>query len=124
MIKTDARVMQWSQSEVEIEVTPERREFLAQKGRRLYGKYCGLNGEGICAESFAEYHIWRGELVVARDFLVFLNLQAEMLRQLSLTDPAFEAQLHITERLIARITHLLGEDSEQRLISSVKTVIV
>ena len=26
------------------EVTPERREMLAEKGRRLYGKYCGTGG--------------------------------------------------------------------------------
>ena len=103
--------MQWTQSEVEIEVSPERREFLAEKGRRLYGKYCGLHGEGICAESFAEYHIWRGELQVARDFLVFLNMQVEMLRQLSVNDPTNDPQLRITERLIARISHLLGEDN-------------
>ena len=34
-------------------LAPERRAMLANKGRRLYGKYCGTRGRGICAESFA-----------------------------------------------------------------------
>jgi len=38
---------------------PERRASLADKGRRLYGKFCGTGGRGICAESFAVYHISR-----------------------------------------------------------------
>ncbi|MGB1285370.1 MAG: hypothetical protein ACPG7F_02455 [Aggregatilineales bacterium] len=54
-------------------LTDERRAQLAQKGQRLYAKYCGLNGDGICAESFAEYHALRGETIVVKDFLDFLR---------------------------------------------------
>ena len=84
MIKSDTPVMQEVFQFSEVNVSPERRAFLAQKGRLLYGKYCGTHGRGICSESFAEYHIWRGELVVVRDFLAFLKIQIESLRSLIL----------------------------------------
>ena len=58
-------------------LSDDRRAMLADKGRRLFGKYCGLNGRGICAESFACYHIDRGERVVAEDLLAFLEAQPE-----------------------------------------------
>jgi hypothetical protein len=108
MIKPDAPIMQTIHQDEEVEVPPERRAFLAIKGQRLYGKYCGTNGRGICAESFAEYHIWRGELIVARDLLAYLNAQIACLRQSALTTE-LEAQLHMTEGLIERIAALLGE---------------
>lgn len=73
MIKSDAAIMQTVFQDEEVEVSAERRALLACKGQRLYDKYCGTKGRGICAESFAEYHIWRGEWVVARDFLVYLG---------------------------------------------------
>ena len=86
----------------EVEVSAERRAQMAIKGRRLYGKYCGLNGEGICAESFAEYHIRRGELIIARDFLAYLE---EVVADLEVQP----ATLLMTRRLIQRIRRTLGE---------------
>lgn len=109
MIKPDAPIMQMAFHNEEIPVTPERRAALACKGQRLYDKYCGTKGTGICAESFAEYHIWRGEYAVARDFLVYLNRQVEMLRAALPTAPDLQPQLAMTERLIGRIEALLGE---------------
>jgi hypothetical protein len=109
MIKKDAPIMQALFEDEEIEVPPERREVLAEKGKRLYAKYCGTDGKGICAESFAEYHIWRGELAVARDLLEFLATQIDALRQEVSDSPDLDEQLHMTERLIQRIQALLGE---------------
>jgi hypothetical protein len=110
MIKSDAPIMQSVFQDEEVAVSPERRAILACKGQRLYDKYCGTKGRGICAESFAEYHIWRGEWVIARDFLVYLHIQVDLLRRSTSFAPALEAQLHMTERLIAHITALLGEE--------------
>ncbi|MEO8611845.1 MAG: hypothetical protein ABI690_28355 [Chloroflexota bacterium] len=109
MIKPDAPNMQTIHEDEEVDVPPERRAFLAIKGQRLYGKYCGTKGRGICAESFAEYHIWRGELIIARDFLGYLNVQIAYLHQIAPSTPEIEAQLHMTEGLIERIAALLGE---------------
>src|SRR4051812_28077821 len=83
---------------VDVELSPEQRERLAHKGRILYGKFCGTDGKGICAESFALYHLWRGEPVVARDLLAFLDSQAEALR---CHDP--DGRLAMTEALAGRI---------------------
>ena len=101
--------MQTIHQDEEVDVPPERRALLAIKGQRLYGKYCGTNGRGICAESFAEYHIWRGELIVARDLLAYLNVQMACLRQTIPTTPEVENRLHITEGLVERIAALLGK---------------
>jgi hypothetical protein len=109
MIKTDTPIMQTLYQEDEVEVSSERRASLAYKGQRLYGKYCGTKGRGICAESFAEYHIWRGEYAVVRDFLVFLDGQLDQLHQSASTSPAISAQLEMTERLVGRIRYHLGE---------------
>ncbi len=68
-------------SEVEIEVSSERRAELAQRGRLLLEKFCGTDGKGICAESFAEYHLWRGEYRVVQDFLVYLRVRLDEFRQ-------------------------------------------
>ncbi len=108
MIKPDAPIMQTIYQDEEVAVPPERRAFLAIKGQRLYGKYCGTKGRGICAESFAEYHIWRGELIIVRDFLAYLNLQIACLHQ-TVPTPEIEAQLRMTAGLIGRISALLGE---------------
>jgi hypothetical protein len=107
MIKSDAPIMQAIYEEDEVEVSPERREFLAVKGRILYSKYCGTKGNGICAVSFAEYHVWRGEYVVVRDFLTYLDNQLAILHQGG--DPQTQQQLDITENLVERIEALLGE---------------
>lgn len=80
-------------------LTPERREQLALKGQALYLKYCGLNGEGICAESFAEYHLLRGETEVVTDFLAFLQQRLQ-------TPDEHTAN---TERLLKKVQGLLGE---------------
>ena len=84
---------------VALELTEERRNQLARKGQLLYGKYCGLHGKGICAESFAEYHVVRGEYVIVTDFLAFLHcvLKTEV-------DPG---NVQITEQLIERIESML-----------------
>ena len=105
MIKTESEHLQDIFHSEEIEISDERREQLARKGQALYGKYCGTKGRGICAESFVEYHMWRGEFAVARDFLEFLRIQLEILRQ----SPAEGNQLPITEQLVSRIEALLGE---------------
>lgn len=106
MIKKDAPIMQELFQDEEIAVSPERRAMLGQKGRRLYAKYCGTDGKGICAESFAEYHIWCGELVIARDLLEFLSAQIAVLRK---NEDLLNEKLLMTERLIERIEALLGE---------------
>ena len=56
-----------------------------------------------CVESFALYHIERGEAEVARDLLGFLEKKSESLRS---SDP--EGQLARTDELTARIRHYLG----------------
>ena len=77
-------------------LAPERRAMLAEKGRRLYGKFCGTGGRGICAESFAVYHLGRGEAVVAADLLAYLETQAAA------------GQDAMTHGLIARLRHHLA----------------
>jgi hypothetical protein len=109
MIKTQAAVLQEAYSSAEVTVSDERRIALSRKGQILYGKYCGTQGAGICAESFAEYHTWRGELIVVRDFLAFLTAQVALLRQESQSNGLNSAQLLMTQRLISRIEALLGE---------------
>ncbi|MEZ6143758.1 MAG: hypothetical protein R3B84_24600 [Zavarzinella sp.] len=84
------------------ELSQERRAMLAEKSERLYGKFCGTGGRGICAESFCVYHIGRGETAVAHDFVEFLD---DIIRQLHQNDP--ENRLQATIGLVARIrTHL------------------
>ena len=109
MIKTNAPIMQTLYQPDEVPVAEERRTFLAQKGKILYAKYCGTRGHGICSESFAEYHIWRGELVIARDFLVFLDAQVQVLLRTSPCTQEIQQQLAMTEGLIERIRGHLGE---------------
>ena len=93
---------------VDIGLSLEQRSRLAHKGRLLYGKFCGTNGRGSCAESFALYHIWRGEAEVARDLLAFLDARIEALRG---EDPA--GRLATTEELAGRIRrHLQAEGDE------------
>ena len=76
----------------------KRRAMLALKGRLLYGKYCGTKGRGICAESFALYHLGRGEAAVVDDLLTFLDAEVAALRQ---ADP--QGRLEMTEALVDRI---------------------
>ena len=109
MIKTDAPIMQTLYQPDEVPVEEERRAFLARKGKILYAKYCGTQGHGICSESFAEYHIWRGEYVVARDFLVYLESQLIELHEQAHADRQATFQLTITQGLVDRIKSLLGE---------------
>ena len=93
---------------VEAGLSPAERGRLAHKGRLLYGKSCGTGGRGICAESFALYHLWRGEPVVARDLLAFLGGRIEAL---AADDP--EGRLAMTRELADRIRgHLESEGDE------------
>lgn len=110
MIKPDSAYMQSIRHDEEVDVSAERRAELAYKGERLYFKYCGTKGTGICAESFAEYHIWRGEYVVARDLLRFLVGRADHLRARPGAQAA--AQLAMTDQLIVNVENLLGESRE------------
>lgn len=87
----------------------ERREKLAEKGRSLYGKFCGTGGRGICAESFAVYHLGRGETVVVQDLVSFLENEV---RQLCESDP--EARLEATRGLAQRIRGHLAETIDDR----------
>jgi hypothetical protein len=105
MIKTESDHIQDMFQEGEVEVSAERREQLARKGQTLYGKFCGTNGHGICAESFAEYHAWRGEWAIVRDLLAYLYKQVETLRQTQ----ADGERLSMTELLINRIEAIIGE---------------
>mgnify|MGYP006264703977 CR=1 FL=1 len=117
MIKTDAAIMQDCFQPQEIEVPDERRVFLARKGQLLYGKYCGTKGRGICAESFAEYHVWRGELIVVRDLLVFLHQQRDLLEQEASVNDRSAAQLEITSQLIGRIERLVNEFEPEMILA-------
>src|SRR5437660_3619005 len=99
MIKTESDHIQALAQEGEVEVPDERRMQLARRGQVLYGKFCGTKGHGICAESFAEYHAWRGELCVVRDLLNYLYGQADLLRR---SEVDME-RLAMTETLINRI---------------------
>lgn len=93
---------------VDVELSNDRRARLVLKGRLLYGKFCGTQGRGICAESFALYHIWRGEAEVTRELLAFLDTQVETLRG---HDP--EGRLAMSEGLAARIRrHLEAEGDD------------
>jgi hypothetical protein len=92
---------------IEVEMAPERRARLIAKGHFLYGKYCGLDGRGICAERFALHHIRLGEPIVARDLIGYLEGRIVALR---LSDP--DNRLAITDALANRIRcHLRGEES-------------
>ena len=82
----------------------ERRAMLADKGRRLYGKFCGTGGRGICAESFAVYHISCGEAVVAEDLVAYLDSMTAALEQ---SDPG--SRLVATRGLASRIRRHLDE---------------
>jgi hypothetical protein len=86
-------------------VSSEQRARLAEKGRILYRKSCGASGKKTCAESFAQYHIGRGETAVARDLLAFLDGEAEALR----TDDR-DGRLAPTEELARRIRGHLQRD--------------
>lgn len=97
MIKTNAPIMQSVYQPDEVPVAEERRAFLAQKGKILYAKYCGTQGHGICSESFAEYHIWRGEYVIVRDFLIYFESELISLRDEALTNPQAAFQLTMTQ---------------------------
>ena len=89
----------------DIDITPERRAYLSEKGKRLYEKYCGLDGKGICSEAFAEYHLECGEVVVVEDFLTYLQSIVEQIDE--------PERLEITQRLINRIEDLLDIKEER-----------
>jgi hypothetical protein len=93
---------------VDVGLSPEHRERLAHKGRLLYGKFCGTDGKGICAESFALYHIWRGEPEIARDLLAFLEGRIAALR-----GHDAEGRLAMTEELTGRIRRHLETEGDQ-----------
>jgi hypothetical protein len=85
----------------------EQRARLAHKSRLLHGKSCGTDGRGVCAESFALYHIWRGESEVARDLLAYRDARIEALQ---IDDPA--GRLPWTQELARRIRQHLAEGDE------------
>lgn len=89
------------------ELTPHRRAVLADKGRRLYGKFCGTGGRGICAESFAVYHIGRDEAVVAEDLISYLD---GVVSGLERADP--HGRLAATRGLVGRIRRHLAEGAD------------
>ncbi len=94
----------------ETPLTAERRARLASKGRLLYSKFCGTGGRGVCAESFALYHIWRGEPIVAEDLLAFLDERIEGLR---VDDP--NGRLELTRALRDRLRlRLLDESTDEQ----------
>ena len=85
-------------SQVQSELSPERRALLARKGEILYGKFCGTRGQGICAESFAVYQLRIGQPEVVEDLIGFLDAKIQALRE---HDP--EGRLALTEALASRI---------------------
>jgi hypothetical protein len=85
-------------SRVQSELSAERRALLARKGQILYGKSCGANGRGTCAESFALYQLRLGHVAVVRDLLEFLNGRLDALR---VDDP--DGLLPMTESLADEI---------------------
>ena len=92
---------------VDLGISPEQCARLAEKGRLLYGKFCGTDGRGICAESFALFHIWRGESEIARDLLAFLEEKCASLRE---HDP--EGRLALTEELTERVRRALVAEGD------------
>jgi hypothetical protein len=116
MIKRNSPQMQDIFQDDEVEVSAERRQELVVRGQRLYGKYCGTGGKGICAESFAEYHIWRGEYQVARDLLEFLHDQLSKLQAKPNLDDTENARLLMTIELVTRIQNHLGEDVRLEMV--------
>jgi hypothetical protein len=74
--------------------SPEQRARLAHKGWYLYGKFCGTDGQGICAESIVLDPIGRGEGEMARELLEYLETRIEALR----TDNP-KGRLAVTERV-------------------------
>jgi hypothetical protein len=88
----------------------ELRARLAIKGKLLYGKFCGTGGRGICADSFALYHLWRGEPEVALDLLAFLEAEIQTLR---IEDP--NGRLALTEDLASRLERHLEHEREDPL---------
>jgi hypothetical protein len=95
-------------SQVDVGLSPEQRARMAHKGRLLYGKFCGTGGRGICAESFALYHLWRGEPEVALDLLSFLEAEIEALRA---DDPS--GRLAMTQELAGRLRHHLEHEGDE-----------
>ena len=87
----------------------ERRAKLAEKGRSLYDKFCGTGGRGICAESFAVYHLGRGEDAVVEDLVRFLDAEVQRLCE---SDP--QARLDATRGLALRIRSHLAETADDR----------
>jgi hypothetical protein len=85
----------------------EQRARLAHKGRLLYGKSCGTGGTGTCAETFALYHVWKGEAEVARDLLAFLETRLAALRE---HDP--DGKLAMTEELASRLRRHLESEAD------------
>ncbi len=85
-----------------MDLTDERRAKMAQKGKRLYGKYCGLNGKSDCADSFAEYHALRREYEVVTDFLDYLRDV--------ITLETNSEKIDMTEQLIARVEELIEDN--------------
>jgi hypothetical protein len=83
-----------------------RNAMLAEKGKRLYRKYCGTGGRGICAESFAVYHIGRGEEFVAADLADHLDREIAAFEQ---SDP--HRRLEATRGLAARIRRHMAADA-------------
>ena len=92
---------------VENELATDRRSMLADKGRLLYGKFCGTGGRGICAESFAVFHIGRGEAVVAEDLVAYLN---DVVAELQVSDP--HNRLSATLGLLARVIGHLSQAND------------
>ena len=85
-------------------LTAHRQAMLADKGRRLYGKFCGTGGRGICAESFAVFHIGRCEVAVADDLVAYLD---GVIAELEMADP--HGRLAATRGLVARVRRHLAE---------------
>ena len=66
-------------------LTPELRARLAEKGRILYRKACGIGGGGSCVEGFVDHQLRMGRTEVVNDLLGFLESQpstSEELRRL------------------------------------------
>jgi len=88
------------------ELSPERRAWLARKGRILYGKSCGTRGRRSCFESFLLHQLRLGNLDVVHDLSLFLEGQLGMLKQ---HDP--DGLMPMTEALATRIRRHLEKET-------------
>ena len=89
-----------------IVLSVEKRALLRRKGEILYGKSCGIEGDGLCAESFARFQLKLGHVEVIDDLIAYLERQVALLER---DDP--HQRLSMTMSLLDRIRDLRANES-------------